>query len=151
MFVKTYNLEDEVATRLFGASLAKCLRAGDTLALVGDLAAGKTTLSQAIGKSLGIKTIMRSPTFALVSEYPLERGKLIHSDVYRLSDEDELFAIGFEEYFTGENIIIVEWANLIMPFLEEYSDNLIIIEIKKNGNQRILTLKSTREMDIVKY
>ncbi len=137
-----YKLKDVIAMQEFAKDLAKSLKVGDCLALIGDLGTGKTTISQMVGKALGVKSAMPSPTFALMNEYDLDKGKLIHSDVYRLADEEELYEIGFEEYFNDENIIIVEWADLIMPFLREYSQHLIVIEIDYAEEGRIVTINS---------
>ncbi len=137
---KTYHIKDVLHMQLFGMALANVIKKGDIIALEGDLGAGKTTLSQAIGKGLGVAGAMRSPTFAIASEYDIAGGKLIHADVYRLSDEDELYAIGFEDYFTSDNIVMIEWANLIADFLTDEMTPTLGINIQYDGEGRRIDL-----------
>lgn len=91
-----------------GHALGKQLFPGAFLAFFGDLGAGKTTLTRALASSLGIEGIA-SPTFTIVREHE-GRLPLFHFDAYRLSDEDELFAIGFDDYFTRGGVIAMEWC-----------------------------------------
>jgi tRNA threonylcarbamoyladenosine biosynthesis protein TsaE len=99
-------------------SLAKKLRAGDVLLLEGDLGAGKTTFTKGLAKGLGIERTINSPTFTIIKEYK-GRIPLYHMDVYRLSDPEE--DLGFDEYFFGDGVCVVEWAHLIEDQLpDEY-------------------------------
>ena len=97
-------------TAQFAENLAKLLQPGDVLTLEGDLGAGKTTFTKGIAKGLEIKRNVNSPTFTIIKEYH-GRLPLYHMDVYRL--EDSLEDLGFDEYFEGEGITVVEWAHLI--------------------------------------
>jgi len=108
---KTAEETEQVAERL-----ATLLVPGDVLTLEGDLGAGKTTFTKGLAKGLGIKRTVSSPTFTIVKEYA-GTYPLYHMDVYRLeySDED----IGFDEYFNGDGITVVEWAHFIEDFLPE--------------------------------
>jgi len=101
-------------TQQFAERLAKLLGPGDVIALEGDLGAGKTTFTQGLAKGLGIKTVVNSPTFTIIKEY---QGTLplYHMDVYRVEDEFE--ELGFDEYFYGEGITVVEWASMIRSVL----------------------------------
>ncbi|WP_174735142.1 tRNA (adenosine(37)-N6)-threonylcarbamoyltransferase complex ATPase subunit type 1 TsaE [Mesobacillus harenae] len=90
--------------------LGKALKAGDVLALEGDLGAGKTTFTKGLAQGLEIKRIVNSPTFTIIKEYQ-GRLPLYHMDVYRVEDAFE--DLGFDEYFTGEGVTVVEWAHLI--------------------------------------
>ena len=101
-------------TQQFAERLAKLLGPGDVIALEGDLGAGKTTFTQGLAKGLGIKTVINSPTFTIIKEY---QGTLplYHMDVYRVEDEFE--ELGFDEYFYGEGITVVEWASMIRSVL----------------------------------
>ena len=112
-------IKNEQETESFGRALAEELKAGDVLALIGDLGTGKTALTRYIAKGLGIDERITSPTFTIVKEYTEGRLPLYHFDVYRVSDEDELFNIGIEEYFFGSGICIVEWADMILDILPE--------------------------------
>ena len=102
------SLED---TERFGRLIAKNAKPGTVIALSGDLGAGKTTLTQAIAKELGVSEPVTSPTFTLIQEYTDGRLPLYHFDVYRLESEEELADIGCEEYFYGKGVSVVEWAD----------------------------------------
>ena len=105
-------------TQLFGELLGRSLEEGDVIALVGDLGTGKTTLTQGIAKGMGISQPVNSPTFSLIHEYP-GRIPLFHCDPYRLNSPDDLYDLGFEEYFERGGVVIVEWANLVEDLLPE--------------------------------
>ncbi|WP_163583442.1 tRNA (adenosine(37)-N6)-threonylcarbamoyltransferase complex ATPase subunit type 1 TsaE [Gracilibacillus saliphilus] len=106
------NTEEE--TRRLANKLAILLSPGDVLTLEGDLGAGKTTFTKGLGAGLGVTRTINSPTFTIVKEYVGEIP-LYHMDVYRLEDSEE--DIGFDEYFTGDGITVVEWAQFIEEFL----------------------------------
>ena len=110
------NTEDTLA---LGKRIAEGLAPGNVLALVGPLGAGKTTLAQAIARGLGVTERMASPTFTIVQEYETGRLPLYHFDVYRVSDPDELFEIGFDEYLHAGGVCLIEWADLIEDILPE--------------------------------
>lgn len=103
-------------TEVFGQKLGSLLMPGDILCLNGDLGAGKTTLTQSIGLGLGVEDYITSPTFILINEY---RGRmwLYHFDVYRLENVEEVYDLGFDEYFYGNGVCIIEWAEKIEKFL----------------------------------
>lgn len=111
--------------------LAKLLQPQDVLALEGDLGAGKTTFTKGIAEGLGIKKTVNSPTFTIIKEY---KGTLplYHMDVYRLEDSDE--DLGFEEYFAGNGVTVIEWAHIISDFLP---DEMLTIRIShhKDGSR----------------
>jgi tRNA threonylcarbamoyladenosine biosynthesis protein TsaE len=108
-----FDSKDESATAAFGAALAEVLPAGATVALCGALGAGKTRLVQAIAESLGIdRRSVVSPTFVLVHEYQ-GRRKIYHLDAYRLRDEDEFLALGPEEFFASDGLVLIEWADRV--------------------------------------
>lgn len=99
--------------------------------LKGNLGAGKTTLSQRIGKSLGVIEEITSPTYTIVNEYQLpDSGKLFHFDLYRLKDINELEGIGFTEYIDSGNICLIEWPELAEPYLTGLPVQEINIELK---------------------
>ena len=98
----------EASMEALGHALGQRLFPGAFLAFFGDLGAGKTTLTRALAASLGIDGIA-SPTFTIVREHE-GTLPLFHFDAYRLSDEDELFAIGFDDYFTRGGVIAMEWC-----------------------------------------
>ena len=112
-----YHAADERATAALGAALADVLPEGTTVALCGTLGAGKTRLVQAIAEAAGVdRRQVLSPTFVLIQEYHGRRA-LYHIDAYRLRDEDEFLALGPEEYFEGDGLVLVEWADRVQGCL----------------------------------
>jgi tRNA threonylcarbamoyladenosine biosynthesis protein TsaE len=103
-------------TRRLAWALAPLLRRGDVLALVGPLGAGKTLFVEALFSALGARDHVRSPSFVLVNEYSA-RIPLYHMDLYRLESPDDLEDIGIDEYFYGDGIVAVEWADRAMSRL----------------------------------
>ena len=103
--VKTIN--NELETREFGIALAKRLKPGSIVALIGDLGTGKTTLTKSIAEGLGISEMITSPTFTIVHEYHSGRLPLYHFDVYRVGDVEQMYEIGCEEYFFGDGVCVV--------------------------------------------
>lgn len=113
MTIITQSAEE---TRQLGFRLAGRLAAGDCLALIGELGAGKTTLVQGLARGLGVEGPVRSPSFLLVQEYA-GRIPLYHVDAYRLQSAEELREIGFEEYLEAGGVVVVEWADRVAPLL----------------------------------
>lgn len=96
-------------TRGLGVRLGQLLLPGDVILLQGDLGAGKTAFTQGVGAGLGVRETVNSPTFTLLKEY-MGRIPLYHFDLYRIEETEELYALGFEDYFGGEGACVVEWA-----------------------------------------
>lgn len=126
-------------TRALAKSLAMRLEAGDIIALIGDLGAGKTTFVQGLAAGLGIAEPVTSPTFALVNQYS-GRLPLYHFDVYRLDHPSQLEDIGYEEYFYGDGVSVVEWANLIADYLPE---DVITVRFHKLADASLRELEIT--------
>lgn len=124
MEIRLNGLEE---TKEFGIRLGNLLKEGDILCLNGDLGAGKTTLTKSIGLGLGVYDYITSPTFALINEYT---GKIpvYHFDVYRLENVEELYDLGFDEYFYGKGVCIIEWAEKIERLLPK---ERIVLDIEK--------------------
>ncbi len=99
----------EKDTFALAADVAKILRAGDVILLHGELGAGKTTFTKGLAKALGIEEMVTSPTFNYVKEYQGGRLPLFHFDMYRVSDADEVYELGLEEYFYRGGVVVVEW------------------------------------------
>lgn len=99
----------EKDTFALAADIAKTLRAGDVILLHGELGAGKTTFTKGLAKALGIEETVTSPTFNYVKEYQGGRLPLFHFDMYRVSDADEVYELGLEEYFYRGGVVVVEW------------------------------------------
>jgi len=112
----TIQTQSPDETMSFAQKLGSILQEGDVLTLEGDLGAGKTTFTKGLAKGLDVKRTVNSPTFTIVKEYK-GRLPLYHLDVYRLEDSDE--DIGFDEYFYGSGVSVIEWAHFIEEFLPE--------------------------------
>lgn len=117
--VRTLTMKDEEDTRQFGLSLAAQCRPGTVIALLGDLGTGKTALTRYIAEGLGVQETITSPTFTIIQEYHSGRLPLYHFDVYRLRDAEDLFEIGGDEYFYGDGVCVVEWADVVIDALPE--------------------------------
>jgi tRNA threonylcarbamoyladenosine biosynthesis protein TsaE len=118
-------------TRKLGARIAKKLDPGKVVCLIGELGTGKTSLTQGIARGLGIKNWLTSPTFIIINEY---KGKLplYHFDLYRLGREEELLDLGYEEYFYGEGVTVIEWAEKIRPLWPENRVEIYLESVSKN-------------------
>lgn len=132
------NLEE---FNTFGEKLAKTLSEKDVISLDGDLGAGKTTLVQIVGRSLGVIDNITSPTFAIINIYNGDVD-LYHLDLYRLEDPSELEVLDYETYFYPENAItFIEWASQGNGYLPE---DLIVIRISKLNDE-----DEKREIEII--
>lgn len=124
-------------TTNLGNALGKLLNPGDIVCLTGDLGTGKTHITKGIAKGLGINENITSPTFTIVNEYDSGRIKLYHFDVYRVSDPDEIYAIGLDDYIFGNGVSIIEWANYIEEILpKDYLHIYIQKDLTKGENYR---------------
>lgn len=115
---KEFQISCEAETRDLARAFAAELKPGDIVCLYGDLGSGKTTFSQSAIGALGVQEMVTSPTFTIVREY---EGKVpvYHFDVYRVHSEEDMFELGYEEYFYGRGICFIEWAELISELLPE--------------------------------
>lgn len=130
--------KEEKDTLQIAETLANYLEEGMVLTLSGDLGVGKTTFTKGIAKGLQIEARITSPTFTIVKEYE-GRLPLYHMDVYRLEYAEE--DLGFDEYFYGDGISVVEWAEFIEEFLPE---NYLAIQIERIDD-RIRSITFTAE------
>lgn len=123
--IQEYFSTSAEETRTFGAHLGSLLQAGDVVAFTGDLGAGKTCCIQGLAIGLGVpeSTAITSPTYTLIHEYQ-GRIPLYHFDVYRLDHAEALYELGYEEYFYGAGVTVIEWADRIRDFLPD--DHLAI-------------------------
>lgn len=93
-----------------------------SIALIGDLGTGKTHISKRICKNLGVIENVKSPTFTYLIEYDLEDIKIVHFDLYRLANIDELYEVGYQEYVCADNtLLLIEWANNVLEVVEDAS------------------------------
>ena len=133
---RSLTLKNEEETRQFGLDFAENLKAGDVIALIGNLGTGKTALTRYVAEGLGIHERISSPTFTIVKEYDSGRLPLYHFDVYRIADPEEMFNIGADEYFFGQGVCVVEWADMIEELLPE-NTKYIYLEYGQNPEERI--------------
>lgn len=133
--------------------LAHLLRKNDTIALIGDLGTGKTTFVKKLAKELGVKENVKSPTFTYVSEYFSGKTPVYHFDVYRISDPEEVYEIGFEDYINNDGIVIVEWADLILEELPRAYIKIIIEHNDEESRKLEITCPNNkeREKEILNY
>ncbi|MFJ8531629.1 tRNA (adenosine(37)-N6)-threonylcarbamoyltransferase complex ATPase subunit type 1 TsaE [Bacillus sp. NPDC094106] len=127
-------------TQKLSERLGQLVGAQDVLILEGDLGAGKTTFTKGLAKGLGVKRVVNSPTFNIIKEYK-GRLPLYHMDVYRLAESEE--DLGFDEYFYGEGITVVEWAHLIEPYLP--NKNLKVSLFHAGNDTRKIVLEPNGE------
>ena len=124
-----------------GYQLGKQAKAGSVFTLNGDLGVGKTVFTQGFAKGLGIEDTVNSPTFTIVQIYEEGRMPLYHFDVYRIGDVEEMEEIGYEDYFYGEGVCLIEWAELIEEILPENRIQITIEkELEKGFDYRRITI-----------
>lgn len=132
MEVITHSTEE---THALAAKVAQQLKLGMVLSLVGDLGAGKTTFTQGLGKALGIKRLIKSPTYTLVKEYPLFDGNLLHIDAYRLEDGGAM-DLDLPSLMQPDTITVIEWAEFIQEDIpQDYLE--IYISMQASGDRKI--------------
>ena len=130
----------ETETKKVARQIAENLGTSGIIVLNGELGAGKTKFTEGFLSYFGLENEISSPTFTIVNEYKNEKVNIYHFDVYRLSDIDEFYAIGGEEYFS-KGICIIEWGEIIEEVLPKH---YIKINIKKDENdfeKRILCIE----------
>ncbi len=126
---ESYSYEDTIG---IAKKIADALSGGEFIAMYGDLGAGKTAFVQGVAKALGITNHVTSPTFTIVNEYE-GRLPLYHFDVYRISDPDEMYEIGYDEYVDGNGVCIIEWAELIEDLFPQKYIKITILKDDEKG------------------
>ena len=125
-----------------GRAMGKAAQPGDVYTLIGDLGVGKTVFTQGIAEGLEIDEAICSPTFTIVQVYEEGRMPFYHFDVYRIGDIEEMDEIGYEDYFYGEGLCMIEWANLIQEILPpKYKEITIEKDLEKGFDYRRITIK----------
>ena len=140
-----YETIDEAETYALGEKLGKAARRGEIYTLRGDLGVGKTVFAKGFAKGLGVAEPVNSPTFTIVQEYEGKKFPFYHFDVYRIGDVLEMEEIGYEDYFFGEGVCLIEWADRIAEILPDGKREITIekdpgrgfsfrrIEVKEQG------------------
>ncbi|MGL5259773.1 MAG: tRNA (adenosine(37)-N6)-threonylcarbamoyltransferase complex ATPase subunit type 1 TsaE [Lachnospiraceae bacterium] len=120
-----------------GKKMGQAAKMGEVFTLLGDLGVGKTVFTQGFAAGLGILEPICSPTFTIVQVYEDGKVPFYHFDVYRISDIDEMDEIGYEDYFYGDGVCLIEWANLIEELLpDKYCQITINKEVTKGFEYR---------------
>ena len=127
--IKIIETNQEKETFALGMEMGKLAKAGQVFTLVGDLGVGKTVFTKGLAKGLEIEEPISSPTFTIVQVYDEGRLPFYHFDVYRIGDVEEMEEIGYDDYFFGEGICLIEWAELIEEILPK---QVIAIKIEKD-------------------
>lgn len=141
---RTYNAEE---TETLGKEIAKALKPGDVLALYGDLAVGKTTLTRGLTKGFHSNQLATSPTFTLINEYP-GALTLYHIDCYRIKNPQEILYLGFEEYLDKGGIVVIEWPQKIEAFLPENTIRISLNRLDLQENIRDIVIESPEKLHV---
>ena len=144
MIIETKNAKE---TFQLGEKIGEKALPGQIYTLNGDLGVGKTVFTQGVASGLGIREPVNSPTFTILQEYEGGRLPFYHFDVYRIGDIEEMEEIGYDDYFFGEGICLIEWAQLIKEILPE---NVISVTIEKDPakdfDYRKITIEGLEEI-----
>lgn len=147
---RTVHTSSAAQTEECGAALAREILADPALppfvALFGDLGVGKTAFVRGFASVISPASAVRSPTFALVREYPAKPRSIFHFDMYRITGEDDLISIGFYDYLNRDGICLVEWSENILEFLpSEYLKVKIEKDDSQNPDSRRITITQEGE------
>ena len=138
--IESFSPED---TLELGRKMGKEAQPGEVYTLIGDLGVGKTVFTQGIADGLEIGESICSPTFTIVQVYEEGRMPFYHFDVYRIGDIEEMDEIGYEDFFYGEGLCMIEWANLIEEILPPtYKEITIEKDLEKGFDYRKITIRN---------
>lgn len=122
----TYESFSTQDTEKIGEEIGKNAKPGSIYTLIGDLGVGKTVFTQGVAKGLGIDEPVNSPTFTIMQIYEEGRLPFYHFDVYRIGDVSEMDELGYEDYFFGDGVTFIEWANLIEEIIPKEAVKITI-------------------------
>ena len=155
MTVQTFHSSHPDETRRIGEIVGRALTAGDVVAFIGDLGAGKTCLTQGIARGIGshANQLVSSPSYTLINEY---EGliPIYHIDLYRLDERDHVWELGLDEYLEGDGVCVIEWGDMILDQLPEHTiqvklcwidENSRTIEVSGQDNISTHTVPLTKE------
>lgn len=144
MIIETNNAAETFA---LGQKLGSQALPGQIYTLIGDLGVGKTVFTQGMANGLGITEPINSPTFTIIQEYEEGRLPFYHFDVYRIGDIEEMEEIGYNDYFFGQGVTMIEWANLIEELLPDYIIRVTIEkDLEKGFDYRKITVDGLSEL-----
>ncbi len=129
-WMESYSAEE---TREVGRQLGLSCRSGEIVLLHGDLGVGKTVFTKGFAEGMGIEEPVSSPTFTIVQIYESGRMPLYHFDVYRIADVEEMEEVGYEDYFFGDGVCLVEWAELVSEILPDHCIDVTITKDPAQG------------------
>ncbi len=135
-----YRTHSPEETEALGEKFSCFLKPGDAVTFSGGLGAGKTAFARGVLRGLGYKGRVTSPTFAIANEYDTPSGRVAHIDLYRITTGEALEEIGFEEYFNGGYIVLVEWSENAFGFLPESCKN-VNISYGEGTNERVFSIE----------
>lgn len=142
-YVKSIETQSAKETFELGVKIGQLATPGQVFTLTGDLGVGKTVLTQGVASGLGIQEPVSSPTFTIVQVYDEGRLPFYHFDVYRIGDIDEMDEIGYEDYFYGEGVTMIEWAQLIQELIPADSCDITITkDLSKGTEYRSITIET---------
>lgn len=145
MVIETRSPEETFA---LGKKIGEMARPGEIYTLTGDLGVGKTVFTQGVAAGIGITEPVSSPTFTIIQEYDSGRLPFYHFDVYRIGDIEEMDEIGYDDYFFGQGICLIEWANLIEEILPENRREIVIEkDLEKGFDYRRITITGGKDED----
>ena len=130
MIIETNSDKD---TFEFGKQIGEKAEPGTVICLDGDLGTGKTVIAKGIAAGLGIKEPVSSPTFTVIKEYTEGRLPFYHFDVYRIEDPLEMDEIGYEDYFYGNGVTVIEWSDMIKELIPEKAMKIRLVKDLANG------------------
>ena len=143
MIIETHDPEE---TFEVGRKIGMNAKPGQIYTLTGDLGVGKTVFTQGVAAGLGITEPVNSPTFTIIQEYEDGRLPFYHFDVYRIADLGEMEEIGYDDYFFGQGICLIEWAELIEEILPEKRVEVTIEkDLEKGFEYRKITIEERGE------
>ena len=143
MIIETHDPEE---TFEVGRTIGMNAKPGQIYTLTGDLGVGKTVFTQGVAAGLGITEPVNSPTFTIIQEYEDGRLPFYHFDVYRIGDLEEMEEIGYDDYFFGQGICLIEWAELIEEILPEKRIEVTIEkDLEKGFEYRKITIEERGE------
>ena len=128
-------------TEKIAAEFARYIKSGDCIAFVGGMGMGKTAFVRGLAVGMKLKDEVCSPTFSLVNEYRSDDTTLYHFDMYRITDGDDLYSIGYDDYIESDAIVIVEWSENIEDFIPDDALTVTISRQSDDENKRIITVK----------
>lgn len=124
-----------------GKKIGLQAKSGDIICLDGDLGVGKTVLTKGFAEGIGVEDVVNSPTFTIIQVYDEGRIPLYHFDVYRIGDPEEMYEIGYEEYFFGEGVCLIEWSKLIEELIPDSAKTILIEkDLEKGLDYRRITI-----------